>query len=52
MTPDPETLRDLAKRVVCNVPGHRDPERFHVEKDQIAAELRRIAMEAEQRERG
>jgi hypothetical protein len=36
-------LRDLAARVERNVPHHRDPERFHAEKSEIASELRRLA---------
>ena len=36
-------LRDLAARVERNVPHHRDPERFHAEKSEIAAALRRLA---------
>lgn len=47
MTDDTETvdarLRDLAARVERNVPHHRDPERFHAEKSEIATELRRLA---------
>jgi hypothetical protein len=36
-------LRDLASRVDRNVPHHRDPEQFHIEKSEIASELRRLA---------
>lgn len=36
-------LRDLAARVERNVPHHREPERFHSEKSEIAAALRRLA---------
>ena len=36
-------LRDLAARVERNVPHHREPERFHAEKSEIAAALRRLA---------
>jgi hypothetical protein len=47
VTDDTETvdaaLRDLAARVERNVPHHRDPERFHAEKSEIASELRRLA---------
>lgn len=39
----PELLRKLAARVERNVPNHRDPEAFHVEKSEIACELRRLA---------
>ncbi len=38
-----ELLRDLASRVERNVPRHRDPEQFHIEKSEIACELRRLA---------
>ena len=48
MTDDTNTvdaaLRDLAARVERNVPHHRDPERFHAEKSEIAAALRQIAV--------
>jgi hypothetical protein len=43
----PERLRDLARRVERNVPNGGDPERFHVDKSEIADDLRRIAQEAE-----
>ena len=36
-------LRELAARVERNVPHHREPERFHAEKSEIAAALRRLA---------
>ncbi len=36
-------LQDLASRVERNVPHHRDPEQFHIEKSEIASELRRLA---------
>ena len=36
-------LDDLARRVAALRPSHRDPERFHVEKSEIAHALRRIA---------
>ncbi len=39
----PSALRDLAARVERNVPHHREPERFHAEKSEIAAALRRLA---------
>lgn len=39
-------LADLAARVARLSPSHRDPERYHVEKSEIAAELRRLAREA------
>ena len=38
-------LRDLANRIDRLAPDSRDPERFHVEKDEIAHELRRLARE-------
>jgi hypothetical protein len=38
-----ETLLDLADRVRRLGPDRRDPERFHVEKSELAAELRRLA---------
>ena len=41
-------LLDLADRVRrLPPPDRRDPERFHVERDRLAAELRRVAIEAE-----
>jgi hypothetical protein len=46
--PDAEVLADLARRLDRLRPHHRDPERFHLEKDGIAAELRRLARAAEQ----
>lgn len=39
-------LQELATRVARNAPSHRDPEAFHVEKDDIANALRRLASEA------
>ncbi len=40
-------LLDLADRVRrLPPPDRRDPERFHVERDTLAAELRRVAKEA------
>ena len=38
-----EALTDLARRVQRLSPDRRDPERYHAEKSEIAAELRRIA---------
>jgi hypothetical protein len=38
-----ETLATLADRVQRLRPDHRDPERWHCEKSEIAAELRRLA---------
>lgn len=40
-----DKLRALARRVESNVPQHTDPEKFHVEKSDIAEELKRLAME-------
>ncbi len=37
------TLAALARRVRALAPSHRDPEAFHVEKDEIERALRRIA---------
>ena len=37
------TLSDLARAVVRLCPDHRDPERFHADKDDIAAALRSLA---------
>jgi hypothetical protein len=36
-------LEALAERVRRLSPDRRDPERFHIEKDELAAELRRMA---------
>ncbi|WP_374330436.1 hypothetical protein [Aestuariivirga sp.] len=38
-----EDLRRLARQVEMLAPCHRDPERFHERKSDIAAELRRLA---------
>lgn len=38
-----DTLAALAQRVVRLCPDHRNPERFHEDKSEIAAELRRLA---------
>lgn len=45
MTPLPEKLLELAKRVERNVPRHGDPEAFFVEKDEIARGLEELAQE-------
>lgn len=50
--PEAEVLADLARRVARLRPSHRDPEWFHAEKDEIAAELRRLARAAERGHRG
>ena len=43
-----ERLLDLAERLRrLPPPDHRDPERFHVARDDLAGELRRLAAEAE-----
>jgi hypothetical protein len=47
-----EVLADLARRLDRLRPDHRDPERFHIEKDEIAFELRRLARAAERGHRG
>lgn len=44
-----ERLAELARRVQANIIGRHDPEKFHVEKDEIAHELRRIARQVEER---
>lgn len=38
-----DKLRELARRVRSNVPARSDPERFHVEKDEIVKELERMS---------
>ena len=43
-------LRNLARRVSANVPQHRSPEAFHVEKSDIADELSRLARIADRQE--
>lgn len=42
-TPHPDTLEALAERVRRLSPSRRDPEQFHIEKSELAAELRRLA---------
>lgn len=39
-------LRDLAQRVRYLAPSHRDPERFHADRSEIEATLRRLSREA------
>lgn len=39
-------LEAITSRLQRLAPCHRDPERFHVDKSEIVAELRRMAMEA------
>lgn len=41
-----EQLRELARRVRALSPCRRDPERYHVEKDEIEKELRRLSQAA------
>ena len=43
-------LLALADAVRCLVPDRRDPERFHIDKHDIAARLRRLAAVVERRE--
>lgn len=43
-----EALAALANRVQRLSPDRRDPERYHAEKSEIAAELRRLARADEQ----
>lgn len=43
----PATLSTLAARVSRLSPDRRDPERWHLEKDDIAKTLRRIARDLE-----
>ena len=45
-----DALRELASRVRKLSPHHRDPERFHFEKDEIARQLQRVAMQCERRD--
>ena len=40
-----DQLSRLAAKVARLTPNHRDPERFHVEKSEVVAELRRLARE-------
>lgn len=42
MTDQHEALADLARRVQRLTPDRRDPERYHVEKSEIAAAIRRL----------
>jgi hypothetical protein len=46
-----QELRDLSQAVRRLGPDHRDPERFHVEKSEIAARLMVLADLAERLER-
>ena len=40
-----QRLADLAHKVARLAPSHRDPERYHADKSEIVAELRRLARE-------
>lgn len=40
-----DQLSRLAAKVERLTPSHRDPERFHEEKSEVVAELRRLARE-------
>lgn len=44
---EPDLLRDLADRVRRLSPSHRDPERFHIEKDEVARQLMTLARRRE-----
>lgn len=46
-TSQADRLRDLARSVRRLTPDHRDPEKYHVDKDSIAVELGRLAREIE-----
>lgn len=50
MTSIATDLRNLARRVAANVPQHRSPETFHLEKSEIAEELSRLARIADRTE--
>ena len=41
-------LERLARQVARLSPSHRDPERFHMDRSEIVAELRRLAATLEQ----
>jgi hypothetical protein len=45
--PKASDVLDLARRVRRLVPDHRDPERFHLDKSEIAGELHRLALTLE-----
>lgn len=44
--PIAEVLETIAQRLRCLGPDHRDPHRFHEQKSEIVAELRRLARSA------
>lgn len=48
----PAQARDLARRVRRLAPSHRDPEAYHIEKSEIAAELMTLARRMEGRSNG
>ena len=43
----PDRLREAARQVGRLLPDRRDPERFHIRKNEIAVELGRIARQIE-----
>jgi hypothetical protein len=47
MTPEAQTLRDLSRAVRRLNPDRRDPETYHVQKDQIAKALVALARKLE-----
>lgn len=38
-----EVIAELARRIRCLCPNHRDPQKFHEEKSDIEHELRKLA---------
>jgi hypothetical protein len=47
MMTEAQLILELAGRVRRLSPHHRDPERFHLEKDEIARQLQRVARRCE-----
>ena len=47
MTPDAQTLRALSRAVRRLNPDHRDPETYHLQKDEIAKALAALARKLE-----
>ena len=43
---DAARITDIADRLARLAPDHRDPHRFHEEKSELVAELRRLAYSA------
>jgi hypothetical protein len=43
-------LRELAQRIQRLTPDRRDPERYHADKSEIEAKLRRLAADIERRD--